>query len=343
MYFETEKFNISSFLSFLSKINLLYRLNDYFSIKQHINETINEFEKNSNNFQKETFDYSKEQMVFFNSTLVMFKSKKTKETKTLVSEYFDKLLIIKALNPILYKTLDLKLNEFFNKYKDVKFQDLDDEQKMLKDDDLINLNVNLFKNIITLPKHYNNFFLVVLDGIYKELYVLNKEKQNLLLYPDKLTSLYYKLRLLKITTDYENDLWLSLNFYLEEQVPSNKLNTIMAYPVALLNKIEKELSNRNYSNIKKSSFYKVFELIPPAKFEKYKIRVGSVISNKELTSEEPEEYKFNFMMNRLKDMLFSAKMILFQDYHYNINYFIEDYYISFIKNYYRFFNCLLKE
>ena len=114
MYFETEKFNISSFLSFLSKINLLYRLNDYFSIKQHINETINEFEKNSNNFQKETFDYSKEQMVFFNSTLVMFKSKKTKETKTLVSEYFDKLLIIKALNPILYKTLDLNLSELDN-------------------------------------------------------------------------------------------------------------------------------------------------------------------------------------------------------------------------------------
>jgi glycosyltransferase involved in cell wall biosynthesis len=106
---------------------------------------------------------------------------------------------------------------------------------------------------------------------------------------------------------------------------------------------EKGLSNKNYSNIKKSSFYKVFELIPPAKFEKYKTRVGSVISNKELTSEEPEEYKFNFMMNRLKDMLFSAKMILFQDYHYNINYFIEDYYINFIKNYYRFFNCLLKE
>ena len=205
------------------------------------------------------------------SVFLLFKKKrfffKTKETKTLVSEYFDKLLIIKALNPILYKTLDLKLNEFFNKYKDVKLQDLNDEQKMLKDDDLINLNVNLFKNIITLPKHYNNFFLVVVDGIYKELYVLNKEKQNLLLYPDKLTSLYYKLRLLKITTDYENDLWLSLNFYLEEQVPSNKLNTIMASSVAELNKIEKELSNKNYSNIKKSSFYKVFELIPPAKFD----------------------------------------------------------------------------
>lgn len=334
-----KELNLIDLISFFNKINLLYRMNDYFSIHTHLINKLNEWD--CLDFKKDVLPYNEDQNKFFLKLPVIFRnSKKINNKKNVFDEYFGNLLVIKNTNPNVFSTIDKKITDFFNDYKDNE-NIVDDEKSK---EDLILLNNALFRNIIGLPKNYNNFFLVLIENIIKKILNIYKDNQNIFNYPELLTNLYYSIKLLILVSDYEAELWSSLDQYInveKDNLPTrNKLDTIMGIPVSKIKQTLLEFKNNNYEHINKKYIAEFLDLVPELKLNKYKVKIGDIMDIKELNDNDEFEYKRQFMLNRLMDILFAAKMILFQDYHFNINYYLDEYYISFIKNYYRFYNCL---
>lgn len=294
-------------------------------------------------------DFSEEEQEILKNIPVIWASTK-KITKFMYDEFFWNINYLKIMSKkdVYYQILSLK-DELVENYK--LGIDLTDENKS----EIIEYS----KKILILKKfkvknELDNNIVKLLNNEYKKIYSNYQLDFNILENLKLSEDLYYFFELLKTQIESEFDdwkeikCWKNLSSFKEQESNDNKgynkknirNDNNLAYYLNLMYLISTESESKYWDNLTKENIIMIYNaFITPEKEQKYNNKLISKIGEGETNNLENDE-KVVFIQSRLKDILFSLKMIYFQEYIYNYNYNLDEYYINFINNVFRLVKCL---
>lgn len=298
----------------------------------------------SNNFTDE------EQEVLKNIPVIWSSTKKI--TKFMYDEFFWNINYLKIMTKkdVYYQIISLK-DELIDNYKNGI--ELNAENTI----DLINYS----KKILILKKFkvkndIENNILKLMNEQYKNLYSNFKLSSNILENLDLSEKIYYFFELLKHQLESELEDWKEIkhwdkinSYSIQESQPKTsgfqrkniRNDNQLAYYVNFLNLIDLEADKEYWTHLNKENINNIYSaFITNEKENKYSNKLISKTGDSEILSFKANE-KIFFIQSRIKDILFSLKVIYFQEYIYNYNYNLDEYYINYINNTYRLLKCLI--
>lgn len=348
-----KEFNYTFYKQELANLTISYKLNDYGSCAVTLNRIIKEFNYLARKLGLiKEYETPLEISTFFTKVHPLFKgSKKLNVSKSIYVEFLESELgYLFNENEQLFNDVMTRLVFFKNKYCTENFeieeahkallQNIEDEKYAGFRLDLISLSVVAFISTRSGVNSKNGYTLFLIDSIYQKIAGCEADGENILSNQSFIQKIYYQLFALKKAMNIESTMWSDLN-ELDGKDFGRHLKSVVAKPIYNIRASIAQAFSQDKTQctgtmpIKEmidSVMFFIRNIVNDKKYELFSKRIVSCL--------EPEIKNYNhnniehrcFVLARVKDIMFALKVIMFQEYCFNIDYNLNDYYINLINN-----------